>query len=166
MQVTMPNMQVTMANTPEALSYAILAALGINVVLAVLLAVRGDWLGVVLVLAIACGIHWFLCRRLVTIVRATTAAAAGTVLSLAAAVADLACGHPYYGILFLFAAAALAFAFVLLRQGARPADLRLGGIAAVDISDAATHVAMLAHLRDAGILTAAEYAEKSAILRV
>jgi len=157
-------MQITMPNTPETLSYAVLGSLGLDIVLAILLMARGDWLGVVLVLALAGGVYWFLCRHRVAIVPAEMAAAAGAVVMLAAAIADLVSDHPYFGILFLIAAVGLGFVFILLRQGAIPAELRVGGILAVDVSSLSTHLAMLAALRDAGVLTAEEYAEKVARL--
>jgi hypothetical protein len=157
-------MQITMPNTPETLSYAVLGSLGLDIVLAILLMVRGDWLGVVLVLALAGGVYWFLCRHSVAIVSAAMAASVGAVVMLAAAIVDLASDHPYFGILFLVAAAGLGFVFILLRQGAVPAELRLGGILAVDVASASAHLAMLATLRDAGVLTAEEYAEKAAAL--
>jgi hypothetical protein len=159
-------MQITMPNTPETLSYAILGSLGLDVVLAILLMVRGNWLGVVLVLALAGGVYWFLCRHQVAIVSAAMASAMGAIVTLAAAIVDLVSDHPYFGILFLVATAGLGFVFVLLRQGAIPAELRLGGILAVGVAGASTHLAMLAALRDAGILTAEEYAEKVAGLVV
>jgi hypothetical protein len=158
-------MQITTPNMPETLTYAVLASVGIDVVLAILLAVRGDWLGTVLVLAIAAGAYWFLGRHAVTIVPATVAAAACTILLLLATLTDLFGGHPYYGILFLIATAGLGFIFVLLRQGTQPAELKVGGVVAVDTSGTATLLAMLAQLRDAGVLTAEEYAAKSATLK-
>jgi len=157
-------MQVTMPNTAETLSYTVLGSLALNIVLALLLMGRGNWLGVVLVLAIAAGIYWFLCRHRFVVVSAVAAAAAGAVILLGAAVTDIASDHPYFGILFLIAAVALGFVFILLRQGAVPAELRYGGIAAIDVTGPAAHLAMLAALRDAGILTAEEYAVKVATL--
>ncbi|MGH7095803.1 MAG: hypothetical protein ACREFB_20025, partial [Stellaceae bacterium] len=142
------------------LTYAVIGSFGLDVVLAILLAVRGDWLGVVLVLAIAAGIYWFLCRHLVTIIPAGTAAASGAIVLLLAAVTELFSGHPYFGILFLLTTAALAFVFLLLRQEVQPVALRVGGIVAVDVTGHATHLAMLAALRDAGILSAEEFAVK------
>jgi len=157
-------MQITMPNTPETLSYAVLGSLGLDIVLAILLMVRGDWLGVVLVLALAGGVYWFLCRHRVAIVSAAAASAVGAIVTLAAAIVDLASDHPYFGILFLIATAALGFVFVLLRQGAIPAELRFGGVLAVDAAGPSAHLEMLAALRDAGILTPEEYAEKAAAL--
>jgi hypothetical protein len=61
-------MQITMPNTPETLSYAVLGSLALDIVLAILLMVRGDWLGVVLVLVVAGGVYWFLCRHRIAIV--------------------------------------------------------------------------------------------------
>jgi len=151
-------MQVTMPNMPEALTYTVVGSLGLDIVLAVLLAVRGDWLGVVLVLAIAAGVYWFLCRQLVTIVPAGTAAAAGAVVLLAAALTELFSGHPYFGILFLLSTAGLGFVFVLLRQDVQPVAFRIGGFTAVDVTGHTAHLVMLATLRDAGILTAEEFA--------
>lgn len=157
-------MQITMPNTPETLSYAVLGSLGLDIVLAILLMVRGDWLGVVLALVLAAGVYWFLCRHRIAIVSAAMAAMVGSVVTLAAAIVDLATDHPYFGILFLIATAGLGFVFILLRQGAIPAELRLGGILAVDVTGPSTHLAMLAALRDAGVLTPEEYAEKVARL--
>src|SRR5690348_12199893 len=111
-------MQITMPNTPETLSYTILGSLGLDIVLAILLMVRGDWLGVVLVLALAAGVYWFLCRHQLAVVSAEMAAAACAAVTLSAAIVDLASGYPYFGILFLIATAGLGFVFVLLRQGA------------------------------------------------
>lgn len=159
-------MQITMPNTPETLSYAVLGSLALEVLLAILLMVRGDWLGVVLVLAVAGGVYWFLCRHRIAIVSAAMAAAVGAVVMLAAAIVDLASDHPYFGILFLIATVDLGFVFVLLRQGAIPAELRLGGIRAVDVAGPATHLAMLAALRDAGVLTPEEYAAKVAAMGI
>lgn len=166
MQMTMPNLQITTPKLPEVLTYTVLGSVAIEVILAILLAVRGDWLGVVLVLAIAGGAYWFLGRHAVTVVSATAAAAAGTAILLVAALTDLLGGHPYYGVLFLVATAALGFIFVLLRQGTRPAELKLGGVVAVDASSTAALLSMLAQLRDAGVLTAEEYAAKAGPLRV
>jgi hypothetical protein len=157
-------MQITMPQMPETLTYAVLASIGIDVILAILLGVRGDGLGALLVLAVAAASYWFLCRHLVTIVPASIAAAVGTIVLLLGTVADLAAGHPYYCILFIVATIALAVVFVLLHQGTKPAELRVGGIVAVDVSASGTHLAMLAQLRDAGILTPEEYAAKSALL--
>lgn len=155
-------MQITMPNTPETLSYAILGSLGLDLVLAILLMMRGNWLGVVLVLALAGGVYWFLCRHQIAIVSASMASAIGAIVMLAAAIVDLASDHPYFSILFLIATVGLGFVFVLLRQGAIPAEIRLGGIPAVDVTGPSAHLAMLAALRDAGVLTAEEYAEKVA----
>jgi hypothetical protein len=90
----------------------------------------------------------------------------GAVVMLAAAIVDLASDHPYFGILFLIATVGLGFVFILLRQGAIPAELRFGGIRAVDVTGPSAHLAMLAALRDAGVLTAEEYAEKVAALGI
>lgn len=157
-------MQITMPNTPETLSYAVLSSLGLEIVLAILLMVRGDWLGVVLVLAVAGGVYWFLCRHRIAIVSAAMAAGVGAVVMVAAAIVDLATDHPYFGILFLIAAVGFGFVFILLRQGAIPAELRLGGVLAVDGAGPSAHLAMLAALRDAGVLTAEEYTQKVAAL--
>ena len=57
---------------------------------------------------------------------AKQAAAADAILLAVCALADLAAGYPYQGILFLLGAAALAVAFVLLQQGTVPVELRFG----------------------------------------
>jgi hypothetical protein len=46
-------LHVTVPNLPETLTYSVLAAIGIAILIAILLAVHGDPLGVVLVLAVA-----------------------------------------------------------------------------------------------------------------
>jgi len=54
--------------------------------------------------------------------------------------------------------------FLLLQQGATPAELRVGGIVAVDMSATAAYLQMLDTLREAGVLTAEEHATKRAAL--
>ena len=152
-------LHVTVPNMPETLTYSVLAALGVDLLLAILLAVRGDWLGVLMVLAVAAAGYWFICRQLVAVVSADFAAASSGILLFLCALADFAAGHPYDGLLFTLAALALAFVFVLLRQGAVPAELRVGGA-----PDRAAHRRMLRELRDAGLLTEDEFAAKQALL--
>ena len=78
-----------------------------------------------------------------------------------AALADLATGYPYQGVLFLLAAVALGFALLLLHQGTIPDELRIGGVLAVAAAPSGTvHLRMLEELHDAGILTADEFAAK------
>jgi len=125
----------------------------VDVLLAILLAVRGDWLAVLMVLAVAAIGYWFICRQLVAVVSADCAAAVSGILLFLCALSDFATDHPYYGLLFTIGALALAFVFVLLRQGAVPAELRVGGIPAVGAPNRAAHRRMLRELRDAGILT-------------
>jgi hypothetical protein len=157
-------LRITIPNMPETLSYSVLTALGVEIVIAILLAVRGDWLGVLLVLAVAGIVYWFVCRQLVTVVSARFVTAAGTLLLLVCALLDIAFGHPYYGLLFLLGAAVLGFVFVLLQQGGVPAELQIGGIVAIGARDRRSHLRMLEELRDAGLLTADEFAAKAAML--
>jgi hypothetical protein len=157
-------LHITVPNMPETLSYSVLASLGVELVIAILLAVRGDWLGMLLVLVIAGIVYWFVCRQLVAVVGARFAAAAGALILLLCALLDIAFGHPYYGLLFLLGAAVLGFVSVLLQQGGVPAELQIGGIAAIRARDRRPHLRMLEELRDAGLLTADEFAAKSAML--
>jgi hypothetical protein len=78
--------------------------------------------------------------------------------------ADLAAGYPYQGILFLLGAAALAVAFVLLQQGTVPVAVRFGTMSAFNASPGAAQLRMLEELRNAGILTAEEFAAKRALI--
>ncbi|HYM71731.1 MAG TPA: hypothetical protein VET89_02030 [Stellaceae bacterium] len=157
-------LHITAPTTAEALSYSVLASLAIEAIIAILLAVRGDWLGVVLVLVLAAILYWFVCRQLVAVISAGfSAGASGTLLFLCALIEFLN-GYPYYGLLFLIAAVILAFIVILLQQGAAPGELRVGGIVAVGPSGAAAHLRMLQELRDAGLLTQDELIAKRALL--
>jgi hypothetical protein len=117
-------MQLSMPNLPEALAYSVVSAFALTVLAALVTAATGPWdlVAAVLVLAIAGGIYWLIGRQPATIVTAKQAAATGAILLALCALADLATVYPYQGILFLFAAAALAVAFVLLQQGTRRGD--------------------------------------------
>jgi hypothetical protein len=157
-------LHVTVPNLPETLTYSVIVAIGIEIFIAILLAVHGDWLGVVLVLAVAAILYWFICRQLVAVVGAGCAAAASGALLFICAVVDFLIGLPYYGLLFLLAAAAAGFVFVLLRQGGIPAELTIGGVIAVGASNRAAHLRMLEELRDAGLLSEDEFAAKRALL--
>jgi hypothetical protein len=153
-------MRIAMPTMPETLSYAVLVSLAVDVLLAVVLAVRGNGLGVVLILAVAAATYWFVCRHLAALVSAGAAAGVGAVVLALATLAEIAGGHPYAAILFLIATGALGIAFVLLHQGAAPAEIRLAGVATITASPAAELLVMLARLRDAGILSTEEFAEK------
>ena len=157
-------LHVTVPNLPETLTYSLLAAIGIDVLIAILLAVRGDPLGVLLMLAVAAILYWFVCRQLVAVVTAGSAAAATAALLLVCALADFIIGAPYYGLLFLLAGIAAGFVFVLLRQGGAPAALTIGGMVAVGAPNREAHLRMLEELRDAGLLTAHEFTAKRAML--
>jgi len=157
-------LHVSVPNLPETLTYSILAAIGIDVVIALLLAIRGDWLGVVLMLAIAALVYWFVCRQLVAVVSAGGAAAASGILLLLCGFADFAAGHPYLGLLLLIGAIVSGFVFVLLQQGASPAELRVAGVLAVGAASRAAQLRMLEELHDAGLLTDDELAAKRAQL--
>jgi hypothetical protein len=157
-------LHVTVPNLPETLTYSVLAAIGIAILIAILLAVHGDPLGVVLVLTVAAILYWFICRQLVALVSAGSAAAASAALLLLCALVDFITGLPYYGLLFLLAAIAAGFVFVLLRQGGVPAELMIGGVVVIGAPSRAAHLSMLEELRDAGLLTADEFAAKRALL--
>lgn len=155
---------LTLPNTPETLTYAVVASFAIEIVIAIVLAARGDWLGVLLVLAIAGIGYWFLCRQLVAVVTAGDAVAASGTMLFLGALADIVTGHPYSGLLFLLAAIVAGCVFVLLRQGAVPAELRLGGVIAIGAPSRAAQLRMLEELRDAGLLTEGEFIAKRALL--
>ena len=157
-------LHVTVPNLPETLTYSALGSIAIETLLAILLALRGDWLGVVLVLTLAAILYWFVCRQLVAVVSARFAAGASAVLMLIAALTDLVSSHPYYGLLFILGVLALGFVFVLLQQGGVPAELRVGGVTAIGAPSRAAHLRMLEELRDAGLLTEDEFATKRALL--
>jgi hypothetical protein len=157
-------LHVTVPNLPETLTYSVLAAIGTEILIAILLAIHGDPLGVVLVLTVAAILYWFICRQLVAVVSAGFAAAVSAVLMFLCTLVDFVIGLPYYGLLFLLAAVAAAFVFVLLRQGEVPAELTMGGMIAVGAPNRTAHLRMLEELRDAGLLTEDEFAAKRALL--
>ena len=157
-------LHVTVPNLPETLTYSVLGAIGLEILIAILLAVQGNSLGLVLVLAAAAILYWFICRQLVAVVTAGSAAAANAVLLFLCAFIDFITGQPYYGLLFLLTALAAGFVFVLLRQGGVPAELTIGGMIAVGGRNGKTHLRMLEELRDAGLLTADEFTAKRALL--
>ena len=155
-------MRFAMPSMPESLTYALVAATGLTGLTALVVAGSGagNLVGAVLLLAIAAGIYWLIGRNLATIVSGKDVAGATAVLFVICALADLLTGYPYQAVLFLFAAAALGFAFLLLQQGTMPVELRLGGVVAVASPSGLIHLRMLEELRDAGILTADEFAAK------
>jgi hypothetical protein len=108
--------------------------------------------------------YWFICRRLVAVVSAGGAAAASGIVLFLCTLTEFAAGNSYHGLLFLIGALVLGFVFVLLRQGAAPMELRVGGMIAVGAPGGATHLRMLEELRDAGLLTEDEFAAKRALL--
>jgi hypothetical protein len=159
-------MRIAMPSMSHSLSYTLVAAVALTLLAALVLAIgaAGNLVAAVLVLAIAAAIHRLIGRHLVTIVSAREAAAIFGLLLLLCALADLAGGYPYQAIVFLVAAAALGFAFVLLHQGTEPAELRMGRIIAVAAPSSRAHLRMLEELRDAGILTPDEFAAKLPLL--
>lgn len=157
-------LHVTVPNLPETLTYSVLGAIGLEILIAILLAVQANPLGLVLVLAAAAILYWFVCRQLVAVVTAGSAAAANAVLLFLCALIDFITGLPYYGLLFLLAAIASGFVFVLLRQGGVPAELTISGMIAVGGRNGRAHLRMLEELRDAGLLTGDEFAAKRALL--
>jgi len=154
----------TIPNLTETLTYSVLGSIVIELLLAILLAVRGDWLGVVLVLALAAILYWFVCRQLVAVVSARFAVGASGIVAFVAALIDLVSAHPYGGLLFMLIAILLGFVFVLLQQGGVPAELRIGGVAAIGAPSRRAQLRMLEELRDAGLLTEDEFAAKRALL--
>jgi hypothetical protein len=159
-------MRIAMPSMSHSLSYTLVAAVALTLLAALVLAIgaAGNLVAAVLVLAIAAAIHRLIGRHLVMIVSAREAAAIFGLLLLLCALADLAGGYPYQAIVFLVAAAALGFAFVLLHQGTEPAELRMGRIIAVAAPSSRAHLRMLEELRDAGILTPDEFAAKLPLL--
>ena len=155
-------MRIAMPGMPESLSYSIVAAVGITVLVALVVALSGpgNLVAALLVLAIAAAIHWLIGRNLATIVSGAEVAATIAALFALCALADLVTGYPYQAVLFLLAAGALGFAFLLLQQGTVPIELRLGGVVAVASANGLGHLRMLEALRDAGILSADEFATK------
>jgi hypothetical protein len=157
-------LHITVPKLPETLTYSVLAALAIEALLAILLAVRGDWLGVLLVLALAAILYWFVCRQLVAVVSARFAVGASVVLLFVAGLTELLSAHPYGGLLFMLAAILLGFVFVLLQQGGVPAELRIGGGVTIGVPSQRALLHMLEELRDAGLLTEDEFIAKRALL--
>jgi len=152
---------------PESLTYSVAAATGLTVLAALtVLTGSGNAVALVLVLAVAASIHWLIGRHHATIVTARDAAAAIAMLLALCAVLDLATDFPYQAVVFLLAAAALGFAFLLLRQGTAPVELRLGGMLVVAASSGQAHLHMLEALRDAGILSEEEFAAKRVLVEV
>jgi hypothetical protein len=159
-------MRIAIPSMPECLTYSVVAAIGITLFAAIVRAVAGpgNISVALLVLAIAGGIYWLVGRNLTTIVRAKEAAATTAMLLVLCALGDLVTGYPYQAVLFLLAAVALGFAFLLLQQGTIPVELRFGGVLAVASPGGLIHLRMLEELRDAGILTAEEVAEKRLLI--
>jgi hypothetical protein len=161
-------MRIAMPSLPESLTYSVAASTALAVLAALLLAVLwpGNLVGAVLMLAIAFAIYWLVGRNLATIVTAKEAAAATALLFLLCALTDLVTGYPYQAVVFLLAAVALGFAFMLLHQGTMPVELRLGRVVAVASPSGLIHLRMLEELHDAGILSSEEFAAKRALVTV
>lgn len=159
-------MRVAMPSMSESLTYALTAATGVTGFLALVVGVSGtgNLVGAVLLLAIAATIYWLIGRNLATIVTGQEVAGITALLFVVCALADLASGMPYQAVLFLLAAGALGFAFLLLQQGTMPVELRLGGVVAVASPSGLIHLRMLEELRDAGILTPDEFAAKRQLI--
>ena len=159
-------MRIAMPSMPESLTYSIVVAIGITALVALVVAFSspGNLVAALLVLAVAAAIYWLIGRNMTTIVTAAEAAATIAVLFVLCALADLVTGYPYEAVLFLLAAGALGFAFLLLQQGTVPIELRLGGVVAVASANGLVHLRMLEALRDAGILSADEFATKRLIV--
>src|SRR5437763_12489502 len=134
-----------MPTVPETLTYSVVAATALAILTALVIAATGthDLVAAVLVLAVAGALYWCIGRNLATLVTAKEAAGAGAALLAICALAELAAGWPYQGVLFLLDAAALGFVFLLLQQGTTPTELRLGGIIAVAPPGTLIHLRML-----------------------
>jgi len=159
-------MPIAMPNTSNGLTYSIVAAIAITILAAVVAALAGtsNLVAAVLTLALAAVVYRLIGRHQARIVRAGETAAVTALLCVLCALADLVSGFPYQAVLLLLAAAALGFAFLLLQQGTAPVALRLGGISLVAPQDSLAHLRMLEELRDAGILTADEFAAKRTLV--
>lgn len=157
-------LRVTIPNMPETLTYTVVGSLGVEVLLAILLVVRGNGLGALMVLSVAAVLYWFVCRQLLAVVSAGFAVAASGILLLLGALVELVSGAPDQGLVFLLAALALGVVFVLLHQGALPAELRLGGVFTVGVPSRITQLRMLEELRIAGLLTPDEVIVKRSML--
>ena len=159
-------MQLSLPNMPETLTYSVIAAVGIMILTAILVAATGrhDPVAALLVLGVAGAAYCFVGRHLLSLVTAKEAAVAAAVLLAVCAIADLAAGPWYQGVLFLIGAAALGFVFLLLQQGTTPAELRLGDIVAIAASPKLIQLRMLEQLRDAAILSPDEFAAKRGLL--
>ena len=158
-------MPIAMPNMPESLTYSVVAATGLTILAALaVLSGSGSLVAMLLLLALAGAIHWLIGRHLATIVTAREAAAAIAVLLALCALADLATDYPYQAVVFLLAAVALGFAFLLLQQGTAPVELRLGGVLVVAASSGLAHLRMLEELRAAGILSDEEFAAKRSLV--
>lgn len=159
-------MRAAMPSLSEGLTYALTAATGLTGLLALVVGVSGpgNLVGAVLLLAIAATVYWLVGRNLATIMMGRDVAGAVALLFVVCALADLASGYPYRAVLFLLAAGALGFAFLLLHQGTIPAELRLGGVVVVAAPSGFVHLRMLEELRDAGILTPEEFAIKQRLV--
>jgi hypothetical protein len=159
-------MPIAIPSMPECLTYSVVAAIGITAFAAIVRAVAGpgNIVAALLVLAIAAGIYWLIGRNPATIVTAKEASLTIAMLLVLCALGDLVTGYPYQAVLFLLAAGALGFAFLLLQQGTLPVELRLGGVLAVASPGGGIHLRMLEELRDAGILSADEFAAKRLLI--
>ncbi len=159
-------MRIAMPSMRESLTYSVVAAIALTALAALVIAVAGggNLVGAITVLAVAAGIYWLVARNPATIVTAREVAATVALLLLLCALANLATGYPYQAVLFLLAAAALGFAFLLLQQGTMPVELWLGGVLAVSSSHALVQLRMLEELRDAGILSTDEFAAKRLLI--
>jgi len=155
-------MQSAMPSPSERLAYSIVAAIALTAFAALIAAIAGasHLVAAVLLLAVTIGIYWLVACNQATIVHAKDAAAATALLLLVCALANLVTGFPYQAVLFLLAAAALGFAFLLLQQGTVAVELRLGGVLAVAAPSGRDHLRMLEELHAAGILSADELATK------
>ena len=156
-----------MPSISERLTYSVVAGIVLTA-LAALTALAGvsTLAAALLVLADTVAVYWLVGCNQTTFVRARETAAAVAILLLLCGLADLAAGYASQAVLFLLAGIALGYVFVLLQQGAVPIELRLAGVLAVAAPIKTNHLRMLEELRDAGILSADEFAAKRMLLEL
>lgn len=153
-----------MPSISERLTYSVIGGIVLTALAALTTLVGVSTLAAALLaLADAVAVYWLVGCSQTTFVRARETAAAASLLLLLCGLADLAAGYAAQAVLFLLAGIALGYVFVLLQQGAVPIELRLAGVLAVAAPLKINHLRMLEELRDAGILTADEFAAKRAL---
>ena len=149
-------------NLPEILTYAIVAAVAIDIITAILIAATWphDVAATVLVLAVAVATYWAVGRNVITMVSAKQVAAGAAFVLGLCGILDLIVGFWWQGIPFLLGAIAAGIVFFLLQQGTTLFELRFGNVVAIAASRQLAQLRMLDELHAAGVLTTEEYAAK------